>query len=57
MEALGLDKPLLGLKIRRYGIHLADTGNYKIVEHVKRNDRSVFRYCLGIHEWKMEEAA
>ena len=57
IEALELDKPLLGVKLRRYGIHLADTGTYKIVEHVRQKDRATFKHCLGIHEWKKEDAA
>lgn len=57
MEALGLSKPLLGIKIRRWGVHLADTGRYEIIEHEGLEDRAVFKACLRIHEWKRRNVA
>ena len=54
---LRIPKPLFGLKIRRWGVHLADTGRYEIIEHEGQEDRAVFKACLRINNWKGRNVA
>ena len=48
-EKLGLRGVVL---LSRWSLHLLATGKYDPCDHEDRNDREVFKWCLGIHDWK-----
>ena len=42
------DRPM-----RRWTLHLNDTGGYKLVEHKARTDRTVCRAIMTVHNWRL----
>lgn len=38
--------------IKRFSLHLAKTGKYRLIEHENRQDRHIFLSCLAIYQWK-----
>lgn len=43
--------------VKRAGVHLDGSGNYKIEEHNEVEDYSVFKWALGLHNWKRRNIA
>lgn len=49
------DGPAIPKDIRRLAIHLSDSGNYRLVEHVNAEDFAVARACATIASWKRRD--
>jgi hypothetical protein len=46
---------LLNRKVKRFSLHLTDSGKYKLVEHKDRQDRGIFLAALSCWHWQRNQ--